>query len=82
MRGFAINNQRNSFFLTEKPFCISTSVHASHILARIEKPNQKRHFMKTFSMLLAVSAVFVLLTLSGCGQTGPLYLPDDTEKSE
>ncbi|EGG94854.1 hypothetical protein IMCC1989_2207 [gamma proteobacterium IMCC1989] len=38
--------------------------------------------MKTFSMLLVVSAVFVLLTLSGCGQTGPLYLPDDTEKSE
>jgi predicted small lipoprotein YifL len=38
--------------------------------------------MKTYSMFLAVSAVAMLLALSGCGQTGPLYLPDETEKVE
>jgi hypothetical protein len=65
--------------------CISTSVRSSHILAQLYthecKFSQKRYIMKIFSMLLAVSAMFVLLTLSGCGQTGPLYLPDETEKA-
>jgi predicted small lipoprotein YifL len=38
--------------------------------------------MKTYSMFLAVSVVAILLAVSGCGQTGPLYLPDQTEKKQ
>ncbi|MGC9421305.1 MULTISPECIES: LPS translocon maturation chaperone LptM [Vibrio] len=35
-------------------------------------------------MKKSVTALFLLsvLALAGCGQTGPLYLPDDTQQSE
>jgi len=36
--------------------------------------------MKTYSMLLVASTVTILFVLSGCGQTGPLYLPDEDTK--
>ncbi|MGY5580519.1 LPS translocon maturation chaperone LptM [Vibrio cincinnatiensis] len=35
-------------------------------------------------MKKSVTALFLLsvLALAGCGQTGPLYLPDDAQQSE
>ncbi|WIE03143.1 lipoprotein [Vibrio fluvialis] len=35
-------------------------------------------------MKKSITALFVLslLTLAGCGQTGPLYMPDDAQQSE
>ena len=32
------------------------------------------------SRLIAVACLIVSLCLAGCGQTGPLYLPDDDAK--
>jgi predicted small lipoprotein YifL len=37
--------------------------------------------MKKLSLLLVTTALAALLLVSGCGQTGPLYLPDDTAKT-
>ncbi|QXO17483.1 MULTISPECIES: lipoprotein [Vibrio] len=35
-------------------------------------------------MKKSITALFLLsvMTLAGCGQTGPLYMPDDAQKSE
>ncbi|EKO3967340.1 lipopeptide, partial [Vibrio fluvialis] len=35
-------------------------------------------------MKKSITALFLLslLTLAGCGQTGPLYMPDDAQQSE
>ncbi|MBY7996866.1 lipoprotein [Vibrio fluvialis] len=35
-------------------------------------------------MKKSITALFLLslLTLAGCGQTGPLYMPDDAHQSE
>ncbi|MVW73851.1 LPS translocon maturation chaperone LptM [Pseudomonas xionganensis] len=35
---------------------------------------------RLFTALIALVAVTTLLT--GCGQKGPLYLPEDTQQSE
>jgi predicted small lipoprotein YifL len=37
--------------------------------------------MNTFSSILALSTLAILMVLSGCGQTGPLYLPDEDSKN-
>ena len=35
---------------------------------------------KLFKSLLLISLLTVFLNLTGCGQSGPLYLPDKNEK--
>jgi predicted small lipoprotein YifL len=44
---------------------------ASRMLARHE-PNRSSH-----TLLATLIGVVACLVLAGCGQTGPLYLPDD-----
>lgn len=36
-------------------------------------------FSNTFSCLVASFVILGCLTTSGCGQTGPLYLPEDAQ---
>ncbi|MFT5117503.1 MAG: putative small lipoprotein YifL [Kiritimatiellia bacterium] len=37
--------------------------------------------MNKLKTLFITSAIVSLLVLSGCGQTGPLYMPDDAKKT-
>ena len=37
--------------------------------------------MKKLNICLLMGALITLSALSGCGQLGPLYLPDDAKKT-
>jgi|GEM_PF-1292317 len=45
-------------------------------------PNARIARRPVLSLLVLSLLTLLLLTLSGCGQKGPLYMPDDSESSK